>query len=176
MRELHDPEKAEAVAQYCSYWWIVASGPFVKDGELPENWGLMVWDDKAQALTRIKPARCREALKPNLAFIAAILRKAQEVVTPAAKLEAARAEGYEAGRSTRDTYAKYDLEGYKKLQEKVRAFEAASGLKISESWRGGQEIGEAVQHVLNGTVMRERNRLVATAKQILKDLGDKTDD
>lgn len=43
LTELRDPEKAEAFAVYCDYWWLVVSDKaIVKPGELPSGWGLMV--------------------------------------------------------------------------------------------------------------------------------------
>lgn len=43
LTELRDPDKAEAFRQYCDYWWLVVSDKaIVKDGELPDGWGLMV--------------------------------------------------------------------------------------------------------------------------------------
>lgn len=43
LTELREPEKAEAFAQYCDYWWlVVADKAIVKPGELPDGWGLMV--------------------------------------------------------------------------------------------------------------------------------------
>ena len=42
LRELKDPSKADAVAQYCDYWWLVVDGDHIlKENELPEGWGLL---------------------------------------------------------------------------------------------------------------------------------------
>lgn len=41
--ERRDPEKAEAFAQFCDYWWlVVADKSIVRPGELPDGWGLMI--------------------------------------------------------------------------------------------------------------------------------------
>jgi hypothetical protein len=43
LTELRDPEKAEAFRPYMHYWWLVVSdASIVRDGELPEGWGLIV--------------------------------------------------------------------------------------------------------------------------------------
>lgn len=43
LTELKDLTKAERIKQYCDYWYLVVSdASIVKDGELPEGWGLMV--------------------------------------------------------------------------------------------------------------------------------------
>lgn len=43
LTELRDPDKAEAFRPYMNFWWLVVPDKnIVKDGELPEGWGLMV--------------------------------------------------------------------------------------------------------------------------------------
>lgn len=43
LTEMRAPEKAEAFARYCDFFWLVISDlSIVRDGELPEGWGLMV--------------------------------------------------------------------------------------------------------------------------------------
>jgi len=171
IRELRKPEKAEEVAQYCNYWWIVAAGPLVKPDELPPAWGLMTWDAEKKALVKTKHAPLREAVKPDLPFIAGILRKAQDVITPDGVIEQARKDGYEEGLNVNQSRQKWELEEYAKLKAKVAEFEKASGVKITGRWESGEDIGTAVNQVLNGTVMRERNSLRTAAKRILEDLG-----
>src|SRR5215471_10520039 len=42
-RELKDPTKAAAFTAHVAEWWVVtSSATIVRDGELPEGWGLMV--------------------------------------------------------------------------------------------------------------------------------------
>lgn len=170
MRELRNPEKAEEIAQYCNYWWIVASGPFVKADELPQPWGLMTWDQRKHELLKTKSAPFREALKPDLPFLAAALRKAQEVVTPAAALQEARYEGLEKGREESAEKCKHDLEEFANLQRRVKAFEKASGISIV-GWNSAENIGEVVKQVLNGTVERDREKLLSIATRLVHDLG-----
>lgn len=43
LTEMRDLTKSERIKRFCDYWWLVVSGPgIVKDGELPEGWGLLV--------------------------------------------------------------------------------------------------------------------------------------
>lgn len=37
LRELKDPAKADAIANFCDKWWIVAAPGVVKEGELPST-------------------------------------------------------------------------------------------------------------------------------------------
>jgi hypothetical protein len=42
LNELKKPGKADAWADECHEWWLVAAPGIVHDGELPDGWGLMV--------------------------------------------------------------------------------------------------------------------------------------
>lgn len=43
LTELRDLSKSERIKRYCNFWWLVVSdASIIKDGELPEGWGLMV--------------------------------------------------------------------------------------------------------------------------------------
>jgi hypothetical protein len=43
LTELRDPSKALAFAAFCDFWWLVVSdAAIVRNGELPEGWGLLV--------------------------------------------------------------------------------------------------------------------------------------
>ena len=42
LTELKNPEKANRVKRFCHYWWLVVpTASIVRDGELPEGWGLL---------------------------------------------------------------------------------------------------------------------------------------
>ncbi|NWL13288.1 hypothetical protein DM793_18650 [Paenarthrobacter nitroguajacolicus] len=52
LTELRDLAKSERIKRYCNFWWLVVSdASIVKDGELPDGWGLIV---KAGEKLRIK--------------------------------------------------------------------------------------------------------------------------
>ncbi|MDR6794343.1 hypothetical protein J2X12_002920 [Pseudarthrobacter oxydans] len=43
LTELRDLSKSERIKRFCNFWWLVVSdASIVKDGELPEGWGLLV--------------------------------------------------------------------------------------------------------------------------------------
>lgn len=169
-RELKNPAKAEEIAAYCNYWWIVAGpGEIVRDGELPHGWGLMSWDTKDSCLVKKKPAPFREATPMDLPFVAALLRKAQEVETPDGVMQEATTKAFADGKAMSELAGqsnKRELEGLKKV---MRDFKAASGIDISNTWADGNSIGQAVKQVLNGTGQRYQEKLIDTARKILKD-------
>lgn len=73
-KELKTPAKAEAVARYCDYWWLVANEGIVKDDELPDTWGLI--EVKNNALSTTKKASKKENVKPiDRNFMASLFRR-----------------------------------------------------------------------------------------------------
>ena len=137
MNELKNPAKAEAIAVYCEYWWIVAgSKDIVKLEELPGPWGLMVLDGRG--LKTIKPAEKRKAKPLDINIIAAMLRRATENSVPKSALDdmVANAVVGERERLTREHEYRNGDSAFKRaneeLKERIRRFEAASGVKIDE--------------------------------------------
>lgn len=171
LRELKNPKKDEEVATFCNYWWIVASGPFVKADELPQTWGLLMWDKVKERLHKEKAAPFRKATRPDLPFLAAMLRKAQDVLTPDAALAEARKGGYEDGVAQGKLAAKHALEDFETLQKHVREFHKASGVDIL-AWHGTEKIGRAVRQVLEGSVGNGRETLLRVAERLIADLRE----
>lgn len=81
VRELRDPRKAEAIATYCDFWWlVVGSASIVKLEEVPANWGLLVpvGGPKGTTLRTVKEAVRLEPKAIDKKFLAALLRKVSE--------------------------------------------------------------------------------------------------
>jgi hypothetical protein len=73
LRELKEPEKAAEFIPYMNFWWLVASHPrIVRDGELPEGWGLMVMRGPLLVVATRAPRRDAKPLTPTR--LAALLR------------------------------------------------------------------------------------------------------
>jgi hypothetical protein len=73
LHELKQPEKAQEFLPYMNFWWLVVSdASIVKEGELPEGWGLMaVRGDK---LFAVRQAPERKPLPLTETRIAAFVR------------------------------------------------------------------------------------------------------
>lgn len=83
LRELKQPEKAEAVYSYCDYWWIVAPKNIVKDGELPPTWGLL--ELRAGGLTQLVNAPKLKPKPVTREFFASLMRRATDRLDAAAQ-------------------------------------------------------------------------------------------
>lgn len=172
MRELGNPEKAEEIAQYCNYWWIVAAHPgIVADGELPKGWGLYIYDPKKLELQqKVKAPFRKKTTKIDIMFMAAILRKAQDCVTPTTALALAAEDGFKKGLEQGKLKAKHATEELARLQQTVNTFHRQSGVDISSGWDRGESIGRAVNKVMQGQASRFGEALIRTAEKILAEL------
>jgi hypothetical protein len=76
LTELRDLAKSERVKRFCNFWWLVVSeASIVKDGELPEGWGLIV---KAGEKLRIKTQAAELQPEPlTLDFVAGLTAATQ---------------------------------------------------------------------------------------------------
>lgn len=147
IRELRDPKKADGFCARCDFWWIATLPDIVREGELPPTWGLMVMD--ARGMVVKQPAPPLSPVVLDRTFLAAILRRASEDVTPkstiGAQLSAEYDKGFKAGQAKMDQgQAERKLT---ELQNNVQVFQEASGVKLS-GWDNG-DIGKAVDAVLH---------------------------
>lgn len=143
LRELKQPEKAEACAAYCHTFFIVANEGVVKDGELPLGWGLM---EPHGEFLRIKAnAKTNEHRKElTRSFMVNLIRRASEKGENAKELAAVRGEGWRAGldegirrsESREDKSARQRLDIFEKMHAE---FKERTGIEIS-GWDGGKQL------------------------------------
>lgn len=162
LNELKQPAKAEAIQRYCHFWWLVTDKDVVRDGDLiPHNWGWM--EVFGVGLTVKKQAPLLTPEEWSVPFVASLLRGANEAIpqlqgefVPAGDVEKILADRVAEEVLRRDPGAK----ALRELQDRVTAFEAASGLQISRGWNGPEKIGAAVKLLLDRDLMqRLRERI-----------------
>lgn len=80
LSEIKKPDKAEAIAQYCDFWWIVTplkdenGKHIVHNDELPLNWGYLAINENGSFIKKKKPVQ-NEVNNPNRRFWGTLLRK-----------------------------------------------------------------------------------------------------
>lgn len=80
LREVKNPAKAETIALYCDYWWVVAAPGCVKTEEVPDAWGLLEFENGKGRFKEVKKAPKRDSVKPlDRSFVAAMMRRVGEV-------------------------------------------------------------------------------------------------
>ncbi|MHA1169234.1 MAG: hypothetical protein ACTSRU_15515 [Candidatus Hodarchaeales archaeon] len=170
LKELNDPEKAEAIAQFCDYWYVVAPKGVVDVDYVPVNWGYMETVRKKVKVLK-KPIKL-DPIPLNCDIIASIMKKFYEQIASNDDLKREYDKGYCAGEKDGQKLAKGWDEGdikslnreIKDYQEGIDRFEEASGVNIGTSWNAG-DIGTAVKSILAGN---EAVRIVKYMKRNLE--------
>ena len=174
LKELSLPEKADAIARYCDYWYVaVGDENIVQAGELPSTWGMMEPTTDGKIRCKVE-AKKLDPQPISRDFLAAVLRQATGQLTDVAKMASEYNRGVKDGKDERDKYFETRrgtaISDLKQLQEQVAKFEKASGIDIRYSWDSGR-IGDAVRRVLNGPdgkVQEQLRRLHGQAVNIVQ--------
>lgn len=129
-RELKKPAKAESIFSYCDGWYVVTPAGIVKDGELPATWGhLELHGSKLIEKVKAPKLSAKELDRP---FFASLMRRGFENLDQIAELKQRQAI-YEA-RAEIDARVENEIRqrtrGHEKLQEAVKEWEGATGLKF----------------------------------------------
>lgn len=174
-REKENPAKAEEIARFCDFWWLVVTDARIIDvSEVPDTWGLKAPNEDGTALVTLKTAVRMEPEPWTKGFIAAVLRNASDTMLPvsavAAQVEQARQDGFNKGKGeSPDGEAERELKDLRELKQRVEEFERASGLQIRQPWNKPREVGDAVSIVLNS--LRSHARIVQAVAQQAKYFG-----
>lgn len=177
LSEMRNPAKAEAIARFCSYWWIVTPPGIVKDGELPEGWGL--YEVQTNGLRCVKQAPRLDAQPIDMPFLAALLRRADEHAK--ATLREAVAKETEALRASVATRIKEGVEEerrYVRSQDEIarttlETIKKAAGIDsgsetdgVLRRWFDGESFGRAVGMVHRLGVAKTYNGLADVSRQL----------
>ena len=95
-RELADPSKAEAIAQYCDFWWVAAPKGLVDPTTLPTTWGLTEVDEKGGLRIKVQAKQLQPKPVTKQFFAALCRAKAcadESVVKAAVEVELRKALG-----------------------------------------------------------------------------------
>ena len=147
LRELRNPAKAEDVATYCDFWYVVVPDlEIVKLAELPPPWGLMHATKRGVHVVKAAERRAPPAVLDR-PMLAAMLRRASEGMIPVSsvseRLEQERRAGEQLGRDLAKIEHERTARELGQLRESVAAFEKRSGLSINAY--NGARIGELVR-------------------------------
>jgi hypothetical protein len=178
LRELQQPEKADPLFAYCDCWYLAVSDrTIIHPGELPRGWGLLApaKEDKLACVTAAVPQK-----KPKFdrEFLAAVLRRVTEQISPEALMEKAGRDCFERGAKhgveQQMAATQHVQDQLQKLRDEVWQFQKASGVIITNQWNLG-DIGAAVASVRTGAYtngLRRLERLANDARQLAVDLEE----
>ena len=150
LSELKNPAKADKIASFCDYWWLVAPAEIVIPDELPLGWGLMVpkAGNNKKGLTVIKRPDRLTPQPFTRAFVASMVRnvaRAESGVINKAVGEALQAEREKLNERI-ESAVKERARKSTELIERVRKFEEQTGLKLSD-WSYEPDLGKRVNLV-----------------------------
>lgn len=96
--ELTNPEKAEEIAQYCDYWWVVLAADWTGLLNIPQSWGVMVVNEAQNGLAVVRQPTKLEDVQPiSRSLVFAVFRRASQTAPDKVALEAAEQVGYTKG-------------------------------------------------------------------------------
>lgn len=137
LNEVKAPEKCQASKQYCHKWWLVISDPsMVKEGELPDDWGMMTVINGQ--LKIVKKAPMLKPVPLTIDFVASLLRTDARETIP---LDVHRDMIKDARRDMKkEVEAKYaDLMKYVQWMNKFLGIKFKEGKEfygVADAWRG----------------------------------------
>lgn len=175
LRELKDPSKADAVAQYCDYWWLVVDGDhIVKDGELPEGWGLLTVTrdkDKAPKGLRVQVKAAKQNAAPlNKLFMASLFRSLgkvddREIQTLARKEAQAKIDEQTAVMDRHIARARRDFD---EVINKIKEIERTTGIELNDWLHKPIEFCRAVKLVQDSGIFETYRGINALSEEVSK--------
>jgi hypothetical protein len=150
MNDLKNPAKHQEIARHCHYWWlVVGDSKIIKDGELPEGWGLMV--PRGEGLMVKVHAPLREVNSIPFPFLAAIFRKIHRAGSSDEYIAKIRHAAIEEGRKQGASHGRCQIEQLTeekdRLKKVIAEFQEKSGIKL-DRWNYGF-VGETVNLLAN---------------------------
>jgi len=128
-RELAKPEKADPLAAFCTYWWVVAPKSIVDPLSLPLGWGLLeAWDNGT--VHTIAEAERRDPEPFTRGFVAQVLKRALAADPNLRAVREATKKGYDRGISEMDSRLETERASAERARQRVRDIEAAAGLRL----------------------------------------------
>lgn len=148
LREMKNPAKAEAIANYCDKWWIVAPSGIVKTDEIPPMWGLLEQAGD-NGLKVIVQAPARKDVRPlDRNFVASMLRRAGEIheYTIMTKIAEATKQHQEEARRHADREISIRTKRYQEMLERLNSIKEESGIDILGYTFDDKRIAAAVKY------------------------------
>lgn len=147
LTELAKPGKADAWADQCHEWWLVTIPGVVREGELPDGWGLMLPGTSTTRMKIVTPARRHFDRQPSWDAMRSIIAR-QDTLRATAIAEGQRA-AREAARLDADkqveqrvAYAMAASPDAAEVTARLTAIETALGARLvadDKRWRAEGE-------------------------------------
>jgi hypothetical protein len=168
LKELEQPEKADAIFRYCDHWWLAAPEGVVQPGELPKTWGLLTitagstvpkkgaprdMANDYKVVEAVTAPKNPDVQEPSRLFLASLLRSFQKHESLEAQEEKIRAEATQSVWALFDDRLKKETERLREERDRnqglIEAFRQAAGFQFS-IWDADQlrRVGAVVRGLL----------------------------
>lgn len=148
LNELKNPEKMEAIGQFCDEWWIVCSEAVAKLEEMPKAWGWL-----APSGSGLKVMKLAEDLTPipaDRVLLMSIIRNISNNYTLLSSLDEKAAIRAEALGKHKDEEIKRKENQVKELKDLISKFREISGLDLHGDWNYPMEkMGRIVKAIMD---------------------------
>lgn len=134
-RELSNPDKAEEIARFCHFWWVVAPEGVVPVDEVPPNWGLLELIKDG----RWKIAKKAEFLKAEPlthTLLAGVFRNISTRMVTASSVQDRINAAITTERESRSDRLSRQVEHLQEDLKVYREFEKTAGIRV-RSWDMG---------------------------------------
>ncbi len=172
LHELKEPEKHAEMKQFCDKWYLVVpSADIIKDGELPEDWGLMVACGRGRTIKVKKEAPKLSPVDVDRLLLASIFRNVTEKMIPYDMHQNALKQTKQYAEENILRINKGRLEDAVKVEQQIKEFEEITGLQFS-SWKHDHlELAKVVKAALEGrydNTVQKMQQLRETSEKITK--------
>ncbi len=161
--ELENPDKADAIAKFCRYWYLILADAEIADGlSVPQAWGILVYQGRRGLVQTHKPSPREDVKILDPPMLAAILRRVQEQKTQESTILLAE---QRVRREEASTYSKMmtdEREAVRKAGEVQDEFNAACIRVLGLSpdtwgWKKSMESLEPILGPILNTLGNKRN-------------------
>jgi hypothetical protein len=142
LRELKNPSKAEAIARYCDFWFLVSPEKVIQPGELPPTWGHLI-AGKGKLTTAVEATKNRAVQTFDTAFFASLCRSVHKEIEKLrgtavlvsdieAEVERRVEQRLETKRLAWERARTTETIAHQQLKTAVARFESESGVKLDQ--------------------------------------------
>ena len=176
LKELRNPQKADAFFDYCRHWFIAAPKGVVEKSEVPATWGFIELTTKRHRVVK-QPEENSNPKPLDLLLFASLIRHLKKTCGYSEKdvqdrvrevTKEAQEAIIEAGNSL------HAARRLKKLEREVAEFEKQTGISIRATWDHGnvRKLVDLLQHVSKKSLIRRIEQSAMTYESLAAQLRD----
>lgn len=172
LHEVKNPDKHQEMKQFCDEWYLVIPDmSIIKDGEVPEDWGIMAATGRGKMIVVERKASKLEPVHVDRLFLASLFRNITEKMIPYEMHQSAlkQTEKYATENALRVNKTKF--EQAIETERKIKEFEDATGIKFEDWRRDHLALAEIVKNAEAGkydNVLKKMEQLRETSERITK--------